>query len=118
MFNDFDNHWKFWQVEPWVTFPNYKYVHPGKQCDVQVIYDALVKQENVKLLVIFGSAVTIGCFQWSDIDIYIETDNGYHYELPWKELRYDVDVLVNIDSWTWGVGKEIAEKGIVIFDRR
>lgn len=117
MFNNFDEHWKFWR-EDGISFPNAQFVHPCKQEDVQAIYDSMIKQDNIVLLVVFGSSVTLGCHVPSDVDIYIETrDNKMMYELPYSELKSEVDVVMNLTNWNYGVAKEIAEKGIVLFDR-
>lgn len=119
MFNNYDEHYKFW-YQPDVTFEQAIYVHPLKQWDLQLIYDSLWEQSNVLLLVVFGSAVTLGCHSESDIDLYIETADGKsNYHLPsYLYLSSEIDTIENMKDWNCNIGREIAEKGIVLFDRR
>ncbi len=119
MFNNYDEHWKFW-YQPGITFDEAIYVHPLKQWDVQLIREKFLKDSNIVLMVIFGSAVSIRCHSESDVDVYIETKDGRSlYKLPpYTNLTGEVDVVCNIKDWTYGVAKAIARDGIVIFDRR
>lgn len=52
--NDLENHAQL-PVKAGVTYPLAKYTHPLKQLDIQIIYDSMIKDDNVLLLVIFGS---------------------------------------------------------------
>ena len=70
MFNHYDDHFKFWNMDG-VTFPNAKYVHPLKQRDIQHIYDQLIQDDNITLLVVFGNPVDFRFHSESDIDLYM-----------------------------------------------
>ncbi len=118
MFNNFVEHWKF-DIKEDITFPNAMYVHPLQQWDVQILFDSLYADLNVKLMVIFGSSVEFRCDSFSDIDLYLECDPiDHHPTIYYEYLTKEVDILLNFDHWNDQISREISEKGIVLFDRR
>lgn len=117
MFNHYDDHFKFWNMDG-VTFPNAKYVHPLKQRDIQNIYDQLIQDDNITLLVVFGSSVDFRCHSESDIDLYMERRDKERYPKLDYSFLSDLDKIYDLKDFSKGLGKSIAEEGIVLFDRR
>lgn len=117
MFNHYDDHFKFWNMDG-VTFPNARYVHPLKQRDIQNIYDQLIQDKNITLLVVFGSSVDFRCHSESDIDLYMERNDKERYPKLEYSFQSDIDRIYDIQDFSKGLGKSIAEEGIVLFDRR
>lgn len=114
--NDFENHAQL-PVKAGVTYPFAKYTHPLKQSDIQLIYDSMIQDENVLLLVIFGSTVNMICHSGSDIDIYVELKDYNSIPAIPDNVISDVDLIYNI-SKTSGIYKSIDRDGIALFDRR
>ena len=114
--NDFDNHAKLF-VKEGITYPNAVYTHPLKQVDLQNIYNTMLKDSNVRLLVVFGSTVNMICHSNSDIDLYIELQDNNKVPVIPDSVISDVDLIYNVSKAS-GIYKSIDRDGIVLFDRR
>ena len=94
-------------------FYSMNYIHPWKQPAVKRIIDSVKDIEDLKCIVVFGSALERRCRQDSDIDIVIFGDSERKAIFP---LDIDVDVLyedtIDRGSVLW---KEIYDKGVVVY---
>ena len=113
--NNFDEHFKF-SVMSGVSFPNAQFVHPIKQQCVQMLYDELWQDDNVLLMVVFGSAVDFRCHSHSDVDVYLERKDRAHYHS--LQCDTEVDLIYDVQNKDSGIWQSIDRDGIVIFDRR
>ncbi|MCD8014294.1 MAG: nucleotidyltransferase domain-containing protein [Lachnospiraceae bacterium] len=114
MFNNFDLHFIFDLKNENIRFLNAEYVHPLKQELVQELQADFEQDENVKMAIVFGSAVEFRCNSYSDLDLCIER---YSFDKP---FRYGTCEEIDILYWDRIGGKlkeEIAQKGIVVYDR-
>ena len=114
--NDLENHAQL-PVKAGVTYPLAKYTQPLKQLDIQIIYDSMIQDDNVLLLVIFGSTVNMVCHSNSDIDIYVELRDYNNIPAIPDNVLSDVDLIYDI-SKTSGIYRSIDRDGIILFDRR
>ena len=114
--NDLENHAQL-PVKAGVTYPLAKYTHPLKQLDIQIIYDSMIQDDNVLLLVIFGSTVNMVCHSNSDIDIYVKLRDYNNIPAIPDNVLSDVDLIYDI-SKTSGIYRSIDRDGIILFDRR
>lgn len=113
--NDFSAHAQL-IVKDGITYPYARYTHPLKQKDIQIIYDSMLKDNNVKALVIFGSTVNMLCHSDSDIDIYVELlDNDKPPKIP-DNVASQVDLIYNI-SKTSSFYRVINKEGIMLFNK-
>lgn len=113
-FNNFDLHFMFDLKNENIRFLNAEYVHPLKQELVQDLQTDFEQDENVKAVIVFGSAVEFRCNSYSDLDLCVER---YHFD-----RMFHYSVLDEIDLLYWDrigerLKQEIAEKGIVVYDR-
>ena len=116
-YNNFDLHFHFGLKHGKIDFLNAAYVHPLKQDLVQEFQEDFRKDDNVKAAIVFGSGVEFRCNSYSDLDLCIErydTKKAFHYQAA--GLGEAVDILY-ADSIGERLQKEIAEKGIVVYDR-
>lgn len=80
IFNTKNNHkYKF---NNFVGLPNYEFIHPVKQKKVYEIVNLLLKDNIGKYItdiIVFGSATTLFCSSFSDIDIIVLGDFAEFY---------------------------------------
>ena len=119
MFDHLELHWK-WPIKDYVYFDKAEYVHPYQQYDVQYMLGKAEQNPHIKLLVLFGSSVTSRCNKHSDIDVYLETDDGSEPRMEFMPMRVGVDNLYNFTDGDWKswIGREIERNGIILLDRR
>lgn len=116
MKTDYENMWDF-DVIIKSEMPDINRVHPMVQSSADALYRAFVRDTNIRLYAIFGSGIDISCNLRSDLDIYVETkDMEKRVELPYKELKVDVDLLRDLrhDSSLY---ERIAKTALVVFER-
>lgn len=116
MKTDYENMWDF-DVVVTSDMPDINRVHPMVQSSADALYRAFVKDANIRLFAIFGSAVDIACSLRSDLDVYIETaDTDKRVELPYDELKVEIDLLRDLrhDSFLY---ERIATTALVVFER-
>ena len=69
--DDAKNMWDFPMMEG-VSFQNANRVHPLMQARIEKLLQSMLKDKNVRKLVLLGSSLEFRCNSNSDIDIYIE----------------------------------------------
>ena len=116
-YNNFDLHFVFDLKNEKIDFLNAEYVHPLKQELVQEFQREFREDGNIKAAIVFGSGVEFRCNSHSDLDLCIErydVGKAFHYQAG--GFGEAVDVLY-ADQVGERLGREIAEKGIVVYDR-
>lgn len=116
-YNNFDLHFVFDLKNEKIDFLNAEYVHPLKQELVQEFQRDFREDGNIKAAIVFGSGVEFRCNSYSDLDLCIErydAEKAFHYQAG--SIGEAVDVLY-ADQIGERLGREIAEKGIVVYDR-
>lgn len=96
-------------------FDNCDKVYPIQQKKVRALMDAMLPNDNIQKIIIFGSSVTDSCHIGSDVDVYVETA-----EKQKKLIR--TALLFKYDLWTnFSVDgrllTEITKKGVVVWQR-
>ncbi len=112
-FNNYDLHFTFDRKNSSICFANAEYIHPLKQDLVQLLQADFEKDQNVKAVIVFGSAVEFRCNSYSDLDLCVER----YDEVPFHNNTEEEIDLVYWDQIGERLKKEIAEKGIVVYDR-
>ncbi|MCD7716418.1 MAG: nucleotidyltransferase domain-containing protein [Lachnospiraceae bacterium] len=112
-FNNYDLHFTFDRKNSCIRFANAEYIHPLKQDLVQTLQEDFKKDRNVKAVIVFGSAVEFRCNSYSDLDLCVER----YDEVPFHNNTEEEIDLVYWDRIGDRLKKEIAEKGIVVYDR-
>lgn len=95
-------------------FLNCERIYPIQQRKVKSLIDDASVDLSVKRIYIFGSSVTEHCHIGSDIDIYMEMDNDHNPITKAHSFEYDFWNNFRIDE---RLGKEIKEKGVVVYER-
>ena len=96
-YNNFDLHFRFDLKNGKINFLNAEYVHP--------------------LAIVFGSGVEFRCNSYSDLDLCIErydVGKAFHYQAGGHDEAVDV---LYADQIGERLRREIAEKGIVVYDQ-
>lgn len=107
--------WDF-PVMDGISFQDANRVHPLMQGRVEKLLHALVKDSNIRRVVLFGSSLEFRCSSFSDIDLYIEK-----YDLDKKleyipELDCEVDIVTNLPPQN-RLFLEIERTGLLLFER-
>ncbi|MCD8105586.1 MAG: nucleotidyltransferase domain-containing protein [Lachnospiraceae bacterium] len=113
-FNNFELHFIFDLKNENIDFLNAEYIHPLKQELVQNLQADFERDENVRAVIVFGSAVEFRCNSYSDLDLCVER---CHFDRPFRYNALDEIDLLYWDRIGEKLKQEIAEKGIVVFDR-
>ncbi|MCD7817878.1 MAG: nucleotidyltransferase domain-containing protein [Lachnospiraceae bacterium] len=113
IFNNYDLHFIFDLKNENIRFTNAEYIHPLKQDLLQALQEDFENDRNVKAVVVFGSAVEFRCNSYSDLDLCIER----YEKLPFRNNTEDEIDLVYWDRIGERLKNEIAQKGIVVYDR-
>lgn len=116
-YNNFDLHFRFDTKNGKINFLNAEYVHPLKQELVQELQRDFREDGNIKAAIVFGSGVEFRCNSYSDLDLCIErydVGKAFHYQAGGHDEAVDV---LYADQIGERLRREIAEKGIVVYDR-
>ncbi len=101
-----------------VDFLNSEKIYPLKQREINEIVKKCGKFPINKLIV-FGSSVTTSANPWSDIDIYIETqeEDRKHFSELQKNIKSPLDLWLSseVDE---NLRTEILKKGVVVYECR
>lgn len=98
-------------------FLNCNKIHPLKQRDVAAIVDSASQDQHIKRLVIFGSATTFSCNSYSDIDLYVERDDGrLKSPVDYTKVDSDVDVIYGFKCGK-ALKDEIEKTGVEVYRR-
>lgn len=99
-----------------------KYIFPSKQKDVQKAIEIAEKNEKIRRMIIFGSAVTMNCGIGSDIDIAIDapdiTDDDEFIAIakPFrKALESEIDIIHLNSTQNDLLRNEILTKGVDVY---
>lgn len=99
-----------------------KYIFPSKQKDVQKAIEIAEKNEKIRRMIIFGSAVTMNCGIGSDIDIAIDApdirddDEFIAIAKPFrKALESEIDIIHLNSTKNDLLRNEILTKGVDIY---
>ena len=113
--DDAKNMWDFPMMEG-VSFQNANRVHPLMQARIEKLLQSMLKDKNVRKLVLFGSSLEFRCNSNSDIDIYIEKKDRDKKLEHFPDLDCEVDIVTNLspDSKLYF---EIDKKGLILFER-
>ncbi len=117
------------EAENMYTFPvrfngseKLKYIFPSKQKDVQKAIEIAEKNEKIRRMIIFGSAVTMNCGIGSDIDIAIDApdikddDEFITIAKPFrKALESEIDIIHLNSTKNDLLRNEILTKGVDVY---
>lgn len=111
--DDAKNMWDFPVMEG-VSFQNANRVHPLMQARIEKLLQSMLKDKNVRKLVLFGSSLEFRCN--SNSDIYIEKIDKDKKLEHFPDLDCEVDIVTNLspDSKLYF---EIDKKGLILFER-
>lgn len=113
--NNVELMWDF-PVREGVSFQNANRVHPLMQIRVEKLIDGLSRDENIRRLVLFGSALQFRCDSRSDLDIYIEKQDSEKKLEFLPDIDCEVDIVTNL-SFDSKLYREIERTGLVLFER-
>ena len=113
--NNVELMWEF-PVREGVSFPNANRVHPLMQVRVEKLICALSQDENIRRLVLFGSALQFRCNSGSDLDLYIEKREREKKLEYLPDLDCEIDIVVNL-SQDSKLYREIERTGLLLFER-
>ncbi len=107
--------WDF-PVREGVSFQNANRVHPLMQLRVERLIHGMSRDENIRRMVLFGSALQFRCGSNSDLDIYIEKQDPER-KLPYlPDMDCEIDIVTNL-SFDSKLYQEIERTGLVLFER-
>lgn len=95
-------------------FRNVEKIFPTQQRDVSVLVKDFSTCPAVKRIVVFGSSVTSACNPWSDLDVFVELTEEVRLKKPKLGTEIDLWTSFDVDE---RLMLEIAEKGVVVFER-
>lgn len=96
-------------------FKNCSFVYPIQQRKVRALIDELSKNENVLLIVIFGSSVSERCHIDSDVDVYVRLQHEQHNLIPCCfDFAYDLWTNFTVDD---RLKEEIRKGGVWVYER-
>lgn len=102
-----------------------KYIFPSKQLAAQKAIEIAKADSRIKRLIVFGSAVTMNCGVYSDIDVAVElnvdsekSDVFYDVIRPfYQQVPSEIDII-NYDAISnQSLKNEIDTKGVVLWSR-
>ncbi|MFI3174730.1 MAG: nucleotidyltransferase domain-containing protein [Bacillota bacterium] len=108
-------------IEPYCN--NLKQIYPLMQREVNETVKNLSKIPEVLRITIFGSSVTPIAHQWSDIDLYVDTEEDYEGNLS---FLLPLDSRRDFDLWCTKMLKhtqddslldEIRKTGVVVYEK-
>ena len=97
-----------------------KRIFPAKQKAVAQILELLKDNEKIDRIIIFGSAVTLNCGTYSDVDVAIEADISTDEFLKVAHILYvnvdsEVDVIHYNTIRSELLKQEIDSKGVEVY---
>ena len=95
-------------------YMNVNYIFPTKQKDVCDIIKAVLPDENITRVCIFGSTITKDCNLWDDIDVYFEKRKEGDNPVIENDSVYDFRDNFNTSK---EMRREIYKYGIVVYAR-
>lgn len=104
--------WKICIDQP---FMNCRFVYPIQQRKVRALIDELSKNENVMLIVIFGSSVSDRCHAESDVDLYVRLKQDQANLITcYFDFAYDLWTNFTIDD---RMKEEIRKGGVAVYEQ-
>lgn len=104
--------WKICIDEP---FMNCEFVYPIQQRKVRALIDELRQNDNVLLIVIFGSSVSDRCHIDSDVDLYVRLQHDQKNLITsCFDFAYDLWTNFNIDD---RLRLEITKGGVAVYEQ-
>lgn len=101
--------WKVCIARP---FPNCERIYPIQQRKVRALLDDLERNPKVQRVVIFGSSITERCHQGSDVDVYIETEDGSVPVFRSHDFAFDLWTNATTDA---RLKAEIERTGVTVY---
>ena len=109
---------EFWDfpVVDGADFENANRIHPLMQKRIQMILNTLIRDKNLKRLILFGSSLEFRCSSYSDIDLLAETYDHEQRLADIPDVGCDIDIITNL-AHTSRLYREIDETGLLLFER-
>lgn len=94
-------------------FMNCEYIHPLQQKRVAQLIEHLKNDNNINMIIIFGSSVTSRCHTDSDVDIYCDINEKKRVINKYLDFPYDLITNFSVDDILYN---EICEKGVIVYE--
>lgn len=96
-------------------FKNCEHIYPIQQKKVECFLRAILPNDNIEQIIIFGSSVTERCHCGSDLDVYVKLAKN-EMKLVKQYLPFEFDLWTNymVDA---RLKNEIEGTGVVVYER-